>query len=137
MSEEKKILCQELNDDINELVIVFPQMFSALMNYQGATEEFHNYCSSIIEKFSDMKVLELVPDKDDEKRHAIKIKFDALINNWEEVIPITKDIDKHLTEVITEMRKRLEMKTGQTQSGIVLPNGMAPGINPEMLRKTH
>ena len=133
MSEEKKILCQDLKDEINETILVFPQIFGAMMHYQGVNKDFHEYCSKTISKLSDLKVVELVSDEKDANRKAIKIKFDSIINNWEEVATIIRDIDANVSKVAEEMRKMLEMRAGKTQSGIVLPNGNPIGMNPEML----
>ena len=133
MSEEKKVLCQDLKDEINETILVFPQIFGAMMHYQGVNKDFHEYCSKTISKLSDLKVVELVSDEKDENRKAIKIKFDSIINNWEEVAAIIRDIDTNVSKVAEEMRKMLEMRAGKTQSGIVLPNGNPIGMNPEML----
>lgn len=133
MSEEKKVLCQDLKDEINETILVFPQIFGAMMHYQGVNKDFHEYCSKTISKLSDLKVVELVSDEKDENRKAIKIKFDSIINNWEEVAAILRDIDANVSKVAEEMRKMLEMRAGKTQSGIVLPNGNPIGMNPEML----
>ena len=133
MSEEKNILCQDLKDEINETILVFPQIFGAMMHYQGVNKDFHEYCSKTISKLSDLKVVELVPDEKDANRKAIKIKFDSIINNWEEVATIIRDIDANVSKVAEEMRKMLEMRAGETQSGIVLPNGNPIGMNPEML----
>ena len=133
MSEEKNILCQDLKDEINETILVVPQIFGAMMHYQGVNKDFHEYCSKTISKLSDLKVVELVPDEKDANRKAIKIKFDSIINNWEEVATIIRDIDANVSKVAEEMRKMLEMRAGETQSGIVLPNGNPIGMNPEML----
>lgn len=133
MSEEKKVLCQDLKDEINETILVFPQIFGAMMHYQGVNKDFHEYCSKTISKLSDLKVVELVSDEKDANRKAIKIKFDSIINNWEEVATIIRDIDANVSKVTEEMRKMLEMRAGKTQSGIVLPNGNPIGMNPEML----
>ena len=135
MSEEKKVLCQELKDEINETVLVFPQIFGVMMQYQGVNKDFHEYCGKTISKLSDLKVIELVPDEKDANRKAIKIKFDSIINNWEEVAALIRDIDTNVSKVAEEMRKQLEMRAGKTQSGIVLPNGNPIGISPEMLHK--
>lgn len=133
MSEEKKVLCQDLKDEINETILVFPQIFGAMMHYQGVNKDFHEYCSKTISKLSDLKVVELVSDEKDANRKAIKIKFDSIINNWEEVAAIIRDIDDNVSKVAEEMRKMLEMRAGKTQSGIVLPNGNPMGMTPEML----
>ena len=57
----------------------------------------------------------------------------SIINNWEEVAAIIRDIDANVSKVAEEMRKMLEMRAGKTQSGIVLPNGNPIGMSPEML----
>jgi len=138
MAEEKEVLCKELPSKVNELVLAFPGVFGALMNYQNMSPEFFEFFKETIDKLSDLGIIIIEDDEKDPKRKSLQVKVCEVINQAEELDVIIKDIDEHIKAEMEEARKRFELQTGikqekKTESGIVLPGSMPSGPAPKII----
>ena len=138
MSEEKEILCKELPSKVNELVLAFPGVFGALMQYQNMSPSFFEYFKSTIDKLSDMGIVIIEEDEKDPKRKSLQVKVCEIINQAEDLEVIIKDIDEHIKAEMEEARRKFELQTGikqekKTDSGIVLPGSMPSGPAPKII----
>lgn len=138
MAEEKEVLCKELPSKVNELVLAFPGVFGALMNYQNMSPEFFEFFKETIDKLSDLGIIIIEDDEKDPKRKTLQVKVCEVINQAEELDVIIKDIDEHIKAEMEEARKRFELQTGikqekKTESGIVLPGSMPSGPAPKII----
>lgn len=138
MAEEKEVLCKELPSKVNELVLTFPGVFGALMQYQNLSPEFFEYFKSTIDKLSDMGIVIIEEDEKDPKRKSLQVKVSEVINQAEDLEVIIKDIDDHIKAEMEEARRKFELQTGikqekKTESGIVLPGSMPSGPAPKII----